>query len=214
MAYNVVRWNGREYGAQEGARVLIRIIMAQDTDPAVRVKALSAVRVIRDLQITEQLVSLYPNLREADEKAGVVECLLWSGDPRALPMFAKILDKEQNRRLRLGAAHGLAEWNIRRGVQELIALIQCKPSAPECASIRDQAANSFRMLNQRKSWGFPESDIIAAIAQANPNATPEESLVLFTDALQKWFDLNEHRFPDWKPGDPLPEAETTDRPQP
>jgi hypothetical protein len=76
---------------------------------------------------------------------------------------------------------------------------------PDCSAVRDQAANTFRGLNKRKGWGCPEKEIRTSLEQRS-DLGPEERAVLWLQQVKRWFAENEHRFPAWKLGDPLPES--------
>lgn len=203
MVNPTLRWQGREYQAAEGTRVLMQVITDPVTDPSRRAKALEALGRLRNTDTTPQLISLYNDLREREEKAGVILCLTWSEDPRGLPLFMRILDHEQDKLVRFFAASALAQWNVRRGVAELIRLLECTDALGP-RTVRDEAANSIRSFNTRKSWGYPEQEILADLTKANPDYTREEALVLYLGAINTWFEANKHRFPDWKLGDALP----------
>ena len=59
-------------------------------------------------------------------------------------------------------------------------------------------------MNHQKGWGFPTKDIQKAI-EARGDLSLDEMQVLYIAEIRKWFAENEHRFPEWKPGDPRPE---------
>ncbi len=183
------------------------VILDSRTDGSERAQALDELgRLGRWLQNTDRipkLIGLYDEFRERDERAGVLMILVKADDPRALPLFMKILNEEQNLTHRLIAAYGLANWNVGRGVDELIRLLECTTSMEDCAAVRGQAANNLHGLNDRKGWGCPEDDI-RDLAVAASNGDSDEYVKAFSSGYREWFEANKRRFPDWKPSDPLP----------
>lgn len=206
--FTTVEWQGQEYHASEGTTVLMQAIIDPATDPRVRAKALERLSSLRSRETTAQLIALYDDLRERDEKAGVMACLTWSEDPRGFPLFTRLLDHEKDHMLRLVAAIALAEWNVRRGVEELVALLGSNAVLTQPAHrpyIRDNALDMFLTNNRRKGWRFPAEEIRKSI-EARPGLDREQFVALYIAEIKKWFAGNEHRFPNWEPGDPLPAA--------
>lgn len=209
-AYNTARWQDQEYPAAEAIPLLLDVIVDSRTVTSVRAQALDELgRLGQWLQNTQhipKLIGLYEELHDREERAGVLVLLVKTEDPRALPLFVKVLDEEQDLFRRLVAAIGLASWNIGRGVGELIRLLECTLSIKDCAAVRDQAANSLHGLNERKGWGCPE-DELREVAVKVANGDSEEYVKTFARKYGEWFDVNRDRFPDWKLGDPLPSVE-------
>lgn len=204
--YATIEWEGQEYHALEGTTVLMKVITDPATDAAIRAQALQRLERLRNRDITAQLIALYDGLSEREEKLGVMSCLIWSEDPRGLPLFARVLEREKDNLVRLSAATALAQWNVRGGVAELIRVYEeCKDYARADRSLCNVVANAFRSFNTDKRWGFPEGHIQQEIAQRD-GVGDEDMAVLFILEIRRWWTENEHRFPDWKPGDPLPAA--------
>lgn len=206
MFYATVEWEGQEYHAIEGTSVLMKVITDPATDSILRAKALQRLGRLRNTDTTVRLVALYDSLAEREEKLGVMSCLIWSEDPRGFSLFTRVLEHEQDNMVRLFAGVALAQWNVRRGVAELVRVLEeCKDGARADRTFCNEAAKEFAGLNARKIWGFPEKEIRESIASKTA-LSDEEMSALFVAAIKKWFSENEHRFPDWKPGDPLPTA--------
>ena len=203
--YARVQWEGQEYSAEKGTRVLMRVVTNRATEVSLRAKALHVLGRLRNRDITPQLISLYQELNDRKVKVGVIRCLAWSEDPRGFPFFIRILEHEQDSVLRLSAAAALARWNVRRGVEVLMSLLGSKDRLNSDRTIGYAVANSFRHLNRSKGWGCPEDRIQQEIA-ARANLSDDDMSALFILEIKKWFTANKHRFPDWKLGDPLPEA--------
>ncbi|MGB2984910.1 MAG: HEAT repeat domain-containing protein [Phycisphaerae bacterium] len=207
-----VPWQGRDYPAADGINVLMEVIANPATDPLVRANALGKLgRLASWLPNTNripELIALYDTLRERGEKGELLLTLMYSDDPRTLPLFVKVLDKEQDNTLRLLAAHGLAKWNVRRGVVELLPLFECTEPLG-LRTVRDGVAGTFRGLNRRKGWGCPEEEIGKSM-ESRPDLDEDQRRGLYIAEVKKWFEENKHRFPDWKPGDPLPKVPAPD----
>lgn len=208
MFYDTVEWNGRKYHAVEGTMVLMEVIANPAIDGPIRARALELLGRLRNRDVTEQLIALYDDLPEREEKLGVLRCLGWSQDPRGLPLFARVLDYERDSVVRLHAAIAFTEWNARRGVEELVALLESEATLAEPGHrvyIRDSALDMFLTSNRRKGWGFPENRVQQEIA-ARADLGDAQKRVLAIAEIKRWFAENERHFPDWKPGDALPAA--------
>ncbi|MBU0719355.1 MAG: hypothetical protein KJ749_14000 [Planctomycetes bacterium] len=151
------------------------------------------------------------------EKKIILTCFTGSHDARAIPLFVHVLDKEKDMKLRFSAAGGLAQWNVRRGVAELVNLLDSNEVLAQPAPmpyVRDNAMRTFRLTNMRKGWGFPDDK---ESAEGPPDVVPPPDVAArlkpppTVEDIKKWFAANEERFPDWKLGDPLPEVD--DKPQ-
>jgi len=205
-----VQWNKREYDIDAGIIVLMSVIQNPGETDQQRELAVDRLRMLstqlKGRKTVDELLQLYPTLGTRGCKVGVLVCLGKSDDPRALPLFVKVLDEEQDLTRRLVAAYGLANWNVGRGVGELIRLLECTTSIEDCAAVRDQAANNLHGLNDRKAWGCPE-DKIRDLAAAASNGDSDEYVKTFSRGYREWFEANRMRFPDWTVGDPLPEVE-------
>ena len=192
-------WKGERYRAAEGVDLLMNVALEPGSvkDRAVALRRLERFAGrLRNTERIAQLLELYERLSERSERVAALFCLAYSADPRALPLFAETLAKDDGEDLRLPAAYGLAVWNVRYGVGELIELLSV-------AKTRETAI-LLRQLNQGKSWWMPESDLFA-IARV-PNRAENDAFDASYAELKKWFAENEHRFPEWKLGDPLPKV--------
>ena len=230
-----VQWNDREYDVDSGIDVLMNVIRGPEVPLWGRGSALAGLAMLgTQLQgraCMQELAKLY-DAATVSEKGGILLCFLVSDDPRGLPLFVAVLDKEQDNTLRYGAASALVRWNVRRGVAELIHLFESTelPSGRFYPVIGDRARGLFQKLNDRKGWGFRDEEIRGAIdtrlgidrealkrwesldeetrksIEAQTQGLREKFDALYFAEIRKWFAENEHRFPDWKPGDPLPEG--------
>lgn len=206
-----VLWKGREYDINSGINIIMDVVRDSEQSTHERELALVQLAMLRTQlkghPCLDDLATLY-NHGGALEKQLILICFLGSRDSRAIPLFTSVLENQDNMKLRLPAASGLAGWNVRRGVAELVHLLKSKEILPEPSRIPlvcDNAMESFEELNARKGWGFPD-EMIRKPIESRPGLDREEFVALYTAEIKKWFAENEHRFPDWKPGDPLPEV--------
>ncbi|MEK6675191.1 MAG: hypothetical protein AABZ47_05990 [Planctomycetota bacterium] len=204
-----IRWKGQEYDVASGIDVLMNVIRdlekGKDRELAFVTLSMSA----RDLEgrpCLDELARLYDD--EIDlQKQAILICFQGSADPRGLPVFIRTLEDSRDLKLRLWAAQGLAHWNIRRGVAEIVAMLESDELMPQPSRMyyaRDNAVESFTKANTRKGWGFPDGELRKSIA-GKTDLDDQQKAALFITEVKKWFSENEHRFPDWKLGDALPE---------
>lgn len=209
-----VRWKGREYDIDAGIEVLMTVVRNPDETPDERGRALAGLVVLgaqlSGRECMEELVTLYHTTGPL-EKGFILLSFMTSEDHRGIALFVRVLDKERDDYLRFIAADGLARWNIRRGVAELIQLFESTelPSGRFYPLVGERARALFQKLNDRKEWGFPNEEIGKAIA-SRTDLNDQEKLATYVADIKRWFAENEHRFPDWKLGDPLPEVPATD----
>ncbi|MGB2984974.1 MAG: hypothetical protein WBE26_03745, partial [Phycisphaerae bacterium] len=234
-----VRWKGREYGVEAGIDLVMSVVRRPEEN-AGNWNAATALGELANLgphlrgrPCLDELATLYDHAQGL-EKRIILTCFLGSGDPRGIALFIRTLDKEQNMRLRLRAASALAQWNIRRGLAELVDLLESKERlllpGGLMPYVRDKALDLFRTKNRLKGWGFPDEEIRESIEiqlgidpkefegleledeetrksiETRARLLREKFLALYIGQIKKWFAENEHRFPDWKPGDPLPDV--------
>lgn len=210
-SYSTVEWEGKEYDEHEGAAVLMQVIADSGTDASRRAKALERLGRLRNRDATPQLVALYERFTGREERLKTIRCLISSEDPRGLPLFARILQHEQDEMVRLSAAVAMAQWNVRSGVAELIRIHdKCKDAASAHSYVCTGAANSLARLNTHKGWGFPDERIREGLLDKS-DLDDHQRRELYRNEIKAWWAENEHRFPDWKPGDPLPEVPAADR---
>jgi len=215
-----VRWKGREYGIEEGIDLAMSVVRCP-RESAGNWNAATALGELANLgphlkgrPCLDELARLYDHA-QLPEKQIILTCLFASGDPRGIPVFIRTLEKEQNVKLRLRAAGALAQWNIRRGVAELVDLLESKEKlllpGGLMPYVRDKALDLFRTKNRLKGWGFVDhGDEIAESIVSRTDINDDDKRALYfaemKAAIKKWFAENEDRFPDWKLGDPLPET--------
>lgn len=182
------------------------VITDSTASPSLRSKALQQLARLRNRGVTEKLISLYPEADDREVKRQVIACLISSEDPRAFSLFLRILETEQDPILNLSAATALARWNVRRGVAELVRVFEeCEGVEESGRSLCDLAAISFQQLDMQKGWGFPRKQIEDQLSERQ-NLNVSELRRMYASELTKWYAENEHRFPEWSVGDPLPEA--------
>ncbi|MFH0983642.1 MAG: HEAT repeat domain-containing protein [Planctomycetota bacterium] len=206
-----LRWEEGEYDLERGIRVLLALILDERADPLRRERALDTLgRLNTRLQEAEcvpEIVTLYPSLSARDLQGAALICLCKSEDVRGLPLFSKVLQDEHDPLLRLLAAVGLTQWNIRTGVQELLVLFDSDAQLPNKRTLADEAAINFSFLNRTKGWGFPERELRDSILKRTDIKETEKTHI-WIEEHKNWFENNRDRFPDWKPGDPLPHIDT------
>lgn len=210
------QWEGREYGVREGLDVLMRVVRDPNESEKRRGLALIDLQVLgtnlRAHGCLDELAEIYDSAHELHKKM-ILTCFKGSGDSRAIPVYIRTLEHERNIGLRLSAASGLAHWNIRSGVAEIVKLLDSEEPMPPPSHlyyVRDNAMRNFRLTNIRKGWGFPDDK---DSAEAPPDMVPPPEVAArlrpppTVEEIKKWFAENEHRFADWKLGDPLPPNE-------
>jgi hypothetical protein len=208
-----VQWEQREYPPSEGIEVLMGIIMDPRRETQKRAQALQALspfgHKLRNTDHIPELIALYDTCTDKDDNRRLVGTLAWSEDPRALPLFARCLKEATDDLSRWACADALAQWNIREGVAALIDLSESAKLGPERGgeSFANEVLKNVTGLNTEKGWGLPGLEIAERIDDIEPKVTDEERRVLFRAEIKKWFEANKDRFPDWKPGDPLPVVE-------
>lgn len=206
-----VQWDGREFDVESGIRVLVGVIRDPAEGGKDRELALIQLAMLRTQlkghQCLNELESVYITAGDL-EKQLILTCFLGARDPRGIRVFTRSLEIEDSMKLRLAAASGLAGWNIRRGVQEIVDLLESGETLPKPTRIpfvRDNALECFRHANTRKGWGFPDDEVRTAIT-AQPGLDREDVVNSYVAEIKKWFAANKHRFPEWKPGVPLPKS--------
>jgi len=213
-----VRWKDQEYGVDIGVAVLMDVVRDPELTADERGLALTSLAMLEtQLQgrpCMDELRKLYDTVGEL-EKRGILTCFLASRDPRGIPLFVRALDKEQDNYARLIAASGLIMWNARQGVAELISFLGSTevPQSRLYPPIGDRAQQLFRTYNKRNEWGFSDEEIRNSI-EAQGDLDEGQKRALYITEIKKWWAENEHRFPDWKPGDPLPEVPVGDNNKP
>lgn len=210
----IITWHDREYGIQELIPILVKEVCSEQIKSDKRNDALNELNklatYISGTQWIPDLISRYNTLDDLEEKESTVRCLMISEDPRTFQLFYNILKKEHQPVLRVRAALGLAKWNVRIGVRELIELFPSKVKSNRF-EVGVSARRSFTSLNKyRKQWGCPEEEIDARAVAVLNQESEEAAIAELMRGFRKWFAENKHRFPEWKPGDPLPKVEEKD----
>jgi len=210
-----IRWKDREYDISGGIDVLMSAIRDAETHKERELALLTLSMASPDLggrACLDDLATMFDNA-EGLNKQIILTCFLGSRDPRGIPVFIRTLQKEHNIKLRLSAAAGLAQWNLRRGVAELVKLLDSQEEMPQPSQlfyVRDNAMRTFRLKNIHKGWGFPD-DKESAEWPPDVMPPPEAAARLrrppSVGEIKAWWIENERRFPEWKPGDPLPEVD-------
>lgn len=213
-SYTTVEWDGKQYREIEGTDVLLKVAMEPVVDRDLRAKALHRLARFRKRELTSQLLTLYTSLEGTDEKVGVIQCLIASQDERGFPLFAQVLESDADDVVRLFAAVGFMQWNVRSGVAELMRLLEnCKDTASSNREVCNEVAKEFLWFNAHKGWGFAEKETRESIMEKTDLDDNAKS-ALFVTEIKKWWAENEQRFPDWKPRDPLPASDGEDSPTP
>ncbi len=203
-----VIWEDKEYGIDDGIDVLMSVIANPTTDVATRATAINRLghfsTCLQNRECLPKLCALFDGLGSRMEKRQILTCLTIAQDSTGLSLLYRVATNESDPVLRFHGASGLAAWNIREGVHQLIELF---PSRAETGlrQVGAAAMISFTSLNERKGWNCPQDEIRrAALATAGDNS--EEYAKAAMHGYRAWFEENKHRFPEWKLGDPLPEA--------
>jgi len=203
------RWKEREYDVDAAIPILMPVIQDHSTAPAERAAALDRLGVLsihlRGRRCIDDLVELYPTLEKTEERFGLLQCLVNSEDSRALPLLYTAASGDKDPLVRLIGAAGLATWNVRAGARELIELFVLDAPGPRGA-LGWGAVIAFDSENSRRGWGLPKevADRADASLQGLSDAQLRQEL---QRRYRQWFEQNQDRFPDWKPGDPLPASE-------
>ena len=206
-----VSWKNEAYDVDDGIAVLMSVVRNPSSAKAEREEALDRLGMLSTQldgrNCVEELIALYGAMRTRKEKGGLLLCLTKSQDRRGLPLLYEVVEAETDPVVRLFAALGLAKWNVRRGVAELVGLFESREilTSSRMPNVRDYALESFRNANARKGWGCSEEEIRKSI-ERRTDFNDEQKAALYIAEIKKWFAENEERFPNWNPSDPLPEA--------
>lgn len=212
-----VQWKDVKYAIDPGIDIVMNVVRnpresAQERESAL-VQLAMLMGQLHGHTCLDELGTIYDSAEEL-QKQLILTCFKGSRDPRGIPVFVRTLNKENNIKLRLSAAASLAQWNIHRGVAELVDLIDSEEMLPPPAGrlpyVRDNALQTFRSKNTHKGWGFPEENIRNSI-YGRADLDDDQKRTKYNEdvrvEIKKWFVKNEHRFPEWKAGDPLPKIE-------
>jgi hypothetical protein len=132
-------------------------------------------------------------------------------DRRALPLLFTSLTQEQDPIFQLSAAGPLAGWNVREGVGALVKLLDSELMLSETQPLWWGVLRGLEDLDNLNDWGFPMTEVKEEVEQIEDL---QERWLVYRQRWKGWFANNEHRFPDWKPGDPLPEVSAGDNNKP
>jgi len=210
-----LKWEGREYDIESGIGILMGVVRNCEKPANERHLALLQLSMLgghlRTHSCLDELRQLFDRANSL-ERGAILLCFKASDDARGIPLFIDVLEREHDVKLRFSAAVGLAQWNVRRGVAELVKLLDSEEAMPQPSQlfyVRDNAMRSFRLMNIRKAWGFPDDK---ESAEWPPDVMPRPDVVArlkpppAVEEIKKWWTENQGRFPDWKPGDPLPQV--------
>lgn len=210
-------WEGQVYNSDAVLDVLMNVILDPQSGAWQSQRALKLLEVLehqlQGRECIEQLLTLYSQLSDRSHKAAVLACLSASEDPRALATFSEVLESEEDKAMRLFAASGLARWNIRAGVEELLGLLECNVHLPGRRNriVKSEASFMLIGLNSAKGWGLPRREV------GKPNGEHHKArrFTLSTNnECREWFEANKERFPAWKPGHPLPQVPSSEKGEP
>ncbi len=104
----------------------------------------------------------------------------------------------------------MARWNIRSGVSKLINLLESRHVGPQGQRFGNEVMKVVQGLSEHNGWGLPEGEILRRIMESRSDLNQDQKIGLHVVEIKKWFAENEERFPDWKPGDPLPEIRSSE----
>lgn len=204
-----IRWEEQEYNIDDGIDLLMDIITDPVTDVSMRSKAINRLghfsTQLQNRECLPKLCSLYNQMETRNEKLQILRCLIGVKDPAGLNLFHRIVTTKTDPHLRNSAAVGLADWNIREGVYQLIELFASNANI----GFRDVGASamiSFTSLNERKEWKCPQDEMREKSLEI-ANGNREKYGEALMHEYRTWFEKNKHRFPEWKAGDPLPKIE-------
>lgn len=216
-----VQWKDDKYDVDPGIDILMKVVHDSNSTVDERHWALLRLVMLESHLLGHDCIDDLDHLYNASadlHKGTILLCFNASRDPRGIPIFQRVLNTEENVKLRLYAANGLALWNIQRGVAELVDLIDSEKKLPAPAGrlpyVRDNALQNFRSKNTHKGWGFPEEKIRKSIYNRADLDDDQKRTKYNKDIrieIKKWFAENKHRFPDWRIGDPLPKVEQRDK---
>ena len=206
VAPRTTQWKEREYDVDAAIPILMGVIQDSTMVPAERAAALDRLGVLsthlRGRRCIDKLVELYPTLETSEERFGLLQCLVKSQDSRALALLFAAASGDKDPLVRLIGAAGLSTWNVRAGARELIDLFALDAPGPRGA-LGWEAVVAFDSENSRRGWGLPMK--VADRADASLRGLSDAALRReLQRRYHEWFEQNKTRFPDWKPGDPLP----------
>lgn len=200
-----INWKQSEYQVSDAIQVLVEVIANAQSELPERRMALQSLgtlgSALRNTDAVVELMAQYEKVTDAEEKRLLVGCLAVSNDARALPLFARFLEDATEDVSRFQGAHALARWNVRSGVAGLIKLLDSREVGPEGQRLANEVLKVLQHLNRQKGWGMNEERILQKVNMRKTGSHQVE----YVAQLKNWFSDNMHRFPDWKPGDQLPE---------
>lgn len=191
-----VSFEGVVYEAAAAIPHLLSIALDKQVDAGRRASALDKLGELRvqlnGHKAVEQLVESYDAGDPQMVRAGMLLCLAWSEDARALPLLRRVLATEKDPWLLLIAGGGLAMWNEQTGVAKLVELLGVKDLSPTGTCVSEEAAKLLSDTNRQKSWGFPSDDLDAVLAGITNEV---ERMAVFRQRWEQWFAANRERFP-------------------
>ena len=209
-APSTLDWEQKSYPVSEGTNVLVGVI----TDPGASYeqrtnalkKLITAGPALKGSDMVPLLVAAYDALKGEQDRALIGGSLDASEDERGLPIFCRFLSEATNDLSRSQAAYALSRWNIRDGVEAMMGLLESKYVGPAGEKFSSVIVKVLQVLNQEKGWGLDDQAILQRV-NLRQNLTEEQREAMHIAEIVKWWSENKKRFPDWKPGDPLPANE-------
>lgn len=210
------KWKEKDLGVDDAIEALMAVFRDSTQPDDERHRALLTLAMLRgsleDKGCLDELAASFDGAIKL-HKSAILSCFIASEDRRGLVLYTNVLDKEADAKLRLSAASGLSQWNIRRGVRELVELLGSEevltPPVGRIPLVRENALESLLKRNKAKDWGFAE-DAFRNAQNARGETSSAELVELQIREFRRWFSEHEDRFPSWKSGDPLPEVERKD----
>ena len=204
-------WEGIELDSRVAESILMNVVENPESAKSRRLDALgklSAIHsVLRGSDSLPRLIALYDKDVDIETRRAVVLCLCKSMDPRAFDLLFRITQSESgDSMLRVICAGGLAQWNVRQGVRQLAMLADSDESIHSHRTIGDEAMILLQSLDQLKNWGYDARPSVQSIITSKSLNHSDKRHAL-RDNFVEWFEANAYRFPDWRPGDPLPEVD-------
>lgn len=195
----LIEFEGRSYPFESGMAKLVQA--ATDTRRSIGERR-AALRILGPLSPHlyargELPAVLARAMEETDAPCRIelLRCAVQAVDPRALPVFKRTLQSAEDPDTRQVAAGGLARWNERSGVQELIALLEVSADAePEALARAEKALIALNEFNAVNGWGCDLAFLYDDFQRMGGGGEIEKAR-LAKEHWAKWFNANQHRFP-------------------
>ena len=202
---DTITFEGRDYSPEEAIPVLVAVVTDRQSDVERRRLAWRSLsRLSSRLPTSGYMpVLLRACLEERDGllKAGGLGCLIGTGDRALLGLAEHVLNTESDEVLRFVGAGALAEWNVRRGVEELVALLGSKTMLGKKRPFAGMVLSTLDQLNDRQGWGMPLKAMMEEVQRTHDIGTDcsleqgMAALGALGQRIQDWFAANRERFP-------------------